>query len=173
MVWPWEPKNTAKPPHAQYSLGGFLGQSNKGEFAILLFSATVLLCPPAKFILREWHNLRGKSFCPALSIRRTSRAVRLLLFARVDGISQFWPQQGAGLFAEGRVLRYSPKAKSSATRLRAKELFRSNAQTTKDRAQKTALPIYLHSIAWGLPGCSRKGLLWDAPKKSIQRLIQM
>ena len=86
-------------------------------------------------------------FSLALPKRRTSAAVRLLLFARADGISQFWSQQGAGLFAAGRVLRYSPKAKSSATPLRAKELFRLHARTIKDSTQNAALPVFLYSIA--------------------------
>ncbi len=93
-------------------------------------------------------------FALALPKRRTSEAVRLLLFARVDGISQFWSQQGAVFFGDGRVLRYSPKTKSAATPLRTKELFRLLVQTIKDSTQSAAMPIFLHSIA--LQGLLRK-----------------
>ena len=104
-------------------------------------------CFAAKQAFESEYAIRGKAFCPALSICRTSRAVRRRLFARTDGISQFCSQQGAGLFAAGRVLWYSPKAKNSATLLRAKELFRSNAQTIKARAQKASVSIKLQLTA--------------------------
>ncbi len=104
-------------------------------------------------------------FSLALPERRTSVAVRLLLFARANGISQFWSQQGAGLFGDGRVLRYSPKTKRAVTPLRTKELFRLHARTIKDKAQNAALCVKLFYVVCNKYRKLREAEGHDAPKR--------